>query len=172
MIKIHFFKIRNHKTFFKLQREYLVNLFASPLIGANNRRLCHRSSQSPPFIHLSIIGSSSPLHASSALLVTVVLPPSFQIIQSPSLQTVVRESYIATIDLCIIWFVNHIWSELYLVCALLLWVLYRCYWFVMLRLLLLLAVKTIAAIEIWFVFLSSNLVKRIRKPKRRWIWQN
>jgi len=62
---------------------------------------------------------------------------------------VVCESYISitAIDLCIIWFVNHIWSELYLVCALLLWVLYRCYWFVLLRLLLLLV---LAAMWIYF----------------------
>ena len=69
------------------------------------------------FIHLSITGSSYRLHASS--LVTVVSSLSFQIRKSPSFQTVVCEFYIAAIDLCIIWFVNHIWSELYLVCALL-----------------------------------------------------
>ena len=74
------------------------NHFVSPLVSANNRRLCRHSSQSPPFIHLSITWSSSPLHASSPLLVTVVSSQSFQIRQSSSFQTVVSSSIPDCVD--------------------------------------------------------------------------
>jgi len=88
------------------------NLFVSPLISANNHWLCPRSSQSSPFIHLSITRSSSPLHASSPLLVTVVAAVV-------SNQTIVVVSNRGMwILYCCYWFVHYLVFESYMVWAL------------------------------------------------------
>nr|ABN08018.1 hypothetical protein MtrDRAFT_AC154391g34v2 [Medicago truncatula] len=82
-----------------LYRVQYVNVTLSFELPSESLRLPSHQHQQPPivspfisisvFIHLSITGSSSRLHVSSPLLVTVVSSPSFQIRKSPSFQTVV-----------------------------------------------------------------------------------
>ena len=88
------------------------NLFVSPLISANNHWLCPRSSQSSPFIHLSITRSSSPLHASSPLLVTVVAA----VVSNQTIAVVSNRGI--WILYCCYWFVHYLVFESYMVWAL------------------------------------------------------